>query len=99
MDDETRRDMIVLGCAMGGIVLGMALRQKRRGEPVDLSAVVGGGMASIGAAAGIARRMSDVLGLDPSDQRPRALVAFSSAAALSFFADHIEDFVPGVELS
>ena len=99
MDDETQRDVMVLGCALAGIVLGLVLRQRRRGEPVNLSAVVGGGMASIGAAAAVAKRVSDVLGFEEQDERPRAIVAFSSAATLSFFADQIEDFVPGLELS
>jgi hypothetical protein len=95
MDNETRRDMILLGCAVGGIAIGAVLRHRRRGDPIDLTELLGGSIAAAGAAVALAARLADTVGLDKRDERARGLLTFGAAAGLSLMGDRLSDIIPG----
>lgn len=97
MDPKTRDDMLMVVSGLIGIVLGHVMRRRTLSPEERARASFDGvGVSSLIATPALARAASDVLRVERDDVRAQASLSFATGALLTFFADDIGRYVPGL---
>jgi hypothetical protein len=97
MDPKARDELLMVVSGLIGIVFGHIVRRKSMAPEQRATARYSGiGVASMTATPALARAAGDVLGVERDDVRVQASLTFATGALLTFFADDIGRYVPGL---
>jgi len=107
MRKEDARDVTVIIASAIGIVAGHALRDRPSDTAPPGSAPADGApssdagplvdLSSLFATTTLARNIGERAGLRPDNVVGHAAVAFATAAGLTYFADSLKPFIPGLK--
>ena len=101
MTRNDKRDIAIIGASLLGVVVGSILDERRRGDKPRVPDEEAGtqpliNLPALMTASTISRKIGDSAGVSEQSILRQALVAFCTGLALTYFADVVRQFLPGL---
>jgi len=97
MDPKARNELVMLVSGLLGIVVGHMLRRSTMSPERRAAARFDRiGVSSLIATPALARTFGDLLQIEQDDERAQASLSFATGAVLTFFAEDVGRYLPGL---